>query len=107
MFNYNDGTEYPAMVGTCLGMQVLVFIIMLLVGSQGFKTSLWCVREKRELRAAVELSEEAAVSSTSTRGTFPETTELRDEAELNQTPRVRDSTTQTDTRESRQDIDEG
>ena len=56
VFNYNDGTEYPAIVGTCLGTQVLVFVIMFLVGCQGFKSSLWCEREKSELRAAVDLS---------------------------------------------------
>jgi hypothetical protein len=38
IFNSNDGKFYPAVVGTGLGMQVIVFIIMLEFGWLGFTT---------------------------------------------------------------------
>ena len=38
IFNFNDGKFYPAVVGTGLGMQVVVFMIMLEFGWLGFTT---------------------------------------------------------------------
>jgi hypothetical protein len=46
VFDYNNNVVYPAMVGTCLFVQVCIFGIMLRVGWPGFRAMWWTEKQK-------------------------------------------------------------
>lgn len=49
MFNLNDDTKYPAMVGTCLALQISVFVVMIWMRWDGFRAMWWNEGEKRKV----------------------------------------------------------
>jgi hypothetical protein len=52
VFNWNDYVEYPAMVATGITLQICIFLVMLVIGWDGFWALWWSEREKQKIASS-------------------------------------------------------